>query len=298
MYSETIQSHIFNPLGMSHSYTSKAAAQHDGLAVGYRYWFSRPFPTPNLPVPQGSLPSGQLISSAEDMAHYLIAHLNGGRYLEAQILSSAGIAELQRGAAEYVKWGISGGVYGMGWFTIDLGQTKTLSHGGNVPDFSAFMALIPEQKTGVVLLLNANPGGLPPVLGEIGMGLTALLAGQPPPPLHLGFVPWFYRLLPLLPLVQLAGALATLGMLRRWRHKPALRPSNSRIWGEHLLLPLIPNLSLMAILVYLRSSGLIRFLNVFMPDLAWIARISGGFAGVWALLRTVLTLLALRKHRA
>jgi hypothetical protein len=27
-----------------------------------------------------------------------------------------------------------------------------------------------------------------------------------------------------------------------------------------------------------------------MPDLAWIARISGGFAGIWAILRTVLIL--------
>jgi CubicO group peptidase (beta-lactamase class C family) len=32
---------------------------------------------PNLPIAHGSLPSGQLISSAEDMAHYLIAHLDG-----------------------------------------------------------------------------------------------------------------------------------------------------------------------------------------------------------------------------
>ena len=39
-----------------------------------------------MPVPLGSLPSGQLISCAEDMAHYLIAHLNGGRYGDVQIL--------------------------------------------------------------------------------------------------------------------------------------------------------------------------------------------------------------------
>ena len=53
--------------------------------------------------------------------------------------------------------GISAGRYGMGWFDIDLGQTKTFSHGGNVPDFSAFMALVPEQKRGVVLLAQRRP---------------------------------------------------------------------------------------------------------------------------------------------
>ncbi len=71
--------------------------------------------------------------------------------------------------------------------------------------------------------------------------------------------------------------------------------ARGRAWGQHIVLPLIPNLSLAAILLYLRSSGLIRFLDLFMPDLAWIARISGGFAGIWAVLRTGLILRALRK---
>ena len=92
-YADYIQKHIFDPLDMSHSYTSKAVAQQNGLAMGHRYWFGHPLPAPNLPIPRGSLPSGQLISSAEDMAHYLIAHLNGGRYGGVQILSSAGIDE-------------------------------------------------------------------------------------------------------------------------------------------------------------------------------------------------------------
>ncbi len=108
--------------------------------MGHRHWFSLPFPAPDLSLPRSSLPSGRLISSTEDLAHYLIAHLNGGRYGEAQILSSAGIDELLRGVAECITFGISSGKYGMGWFEIDLDQTKTFSHGGNVPDFSAFMA--------------------------------------------------------------------------------------------------------------------------------------------------------------
>ena len=70
------------------------------------------------------------------------------------------------------------------------------------------------------------------------------------------------------------------------------------MWGQHILLPLIPNLSLVAILVYLRSSGLLRFLKLFMPDLSWIVRISGGFAGIWAILRTGLILRTLRKSPA
>lgn len=295
-YADTIQKHIFDPLEMRHSYTSKAAARQNGLAVGHRHWFSLPFPAPDMPVPRGSLPSGQLISCAEDMAHYLIAHLNGGRYAGAQILSAAGIAELHRGAVEFMMFGVSSGRYAMGWFDMDLGGTKTYSHGGNIPDFSAFMALVPGQQKGLVLLLNADPYGLPPILEEVGLGATALLAGQQPAPIRLDFIQWIMRLLPLIPLLQLGGVIATLRLVGRWRQDPAVRPDAGRIWQRQILLPLIPNLTLAAILVYLRSSGLLVFLRLFIPDLAWIARISGGFAGVWAVLRTALFLNTLRKH--
>jgi CubicO group peptidase (beta-lactamase class C family) len=296
-YTDYIQNHIFNPLRMVHTYISKAVANENGLAQGYRHWFRIPFPAPELPVPLGSLPSGQLISTAEDMALYLIAHLNEDRIGNVQILSADNIDELHRGVAENTFMGTSKGKYGMGWFDRDMGQTKTFSHGGNVPDFSAFMALVPEQKKGVVILLNADPYGLPMITEELGMGVTALLAGQQPDPNRLDFIQWVMRLLPLIPILQIVGVIATLRMLRRWERNPALRPSSERLWGQHILLPLIPNLSLATILIYLRSSGLIRFLHLFMPDLAWIARISGGFASVWAFLRTGLILQTLRKPR-
>lgn len=187
-YPDYIQQHIFNPLQMNHSSTSKAAAKRDGLAMGHRHWFSLPVPAPDLPIPHGSLAAGQLISSAEDMAHYLIAQINGGRYGEVHILSQAGIDELHRGVLALKMGDIAGGLYGMGWFDIDIGQTKTYSHSGNVPDFSAFMAVVPEQKKGVALLLNADPYGLSIITEEVGMGVTALLAGQPPAPIKLDVI--------------------------------------------------------------------------------------------------------------
>jgi CubicO group peptidase (beta-lactamase class C family) len=292
-YPDYVQKHIFDPLQMRHSYTSKVSARKDGMAVGYRHWFSLPFPAPEMPIPAGSLPSGQLISCAEDLAHYLIAHLNGGCCGETQILSGAGIQALHKGAAEQIVFGQSVGFYGMGWFEIDLGPIKTYSHGGNMPEFSAFMALIPGQMKGVVLLFNADPYGLPPLTEEIGMGATALLAGQKPAPIWLESMKWLVRLLPLIPILQVASIFATLRKLRRWEQNLALLPGNGRLWGKHILLPLVPNLSLASILVYLRASGLIHFLNLFMPDIAWIARISGGIAGIWSFLRTGLVLRAL-----
>ena len=263
--------------------------------MGHRHWFSLPFPAPDLPIPQGSLPSGQLISSAEDMAHYLIAHLNGGRYGEAQILSAAGIEELHRGAADFTMMGVSAGRYGMGWFDIDHGQTKTYSHSGNVPDFSAFMALLPEQRRGVILLFNADPYGMPPITEEVGMGVTALLAGQQPAPIRLDFIQWIMRLLPLIPILQVAGVITTLRRLRKWDQNPQDRPGCGSLWSRHILLPLLPDLSLAGALGYLLISRLFGFIQLFMPDVALITVICGGFAGIWVFLRTGLMLRFMRK---
>jgi CubicO group peptidase (beta-lactamase class C family) len=289
-YADYIQHHIFDPLEMRHSYTSRDEARQNGLAMGHRHWFSLPFPARNLSIPRGSLPSGQLISCAEDMAHYLITHLHGGRYGDAQILSPAGMEVLHRGKKEYITMGISSGKYAMGWFDLDLGGTKTYSHAGNVPDFSAFMAILPEQKRGLVLLLNADPYGLPPVTEELGLNLTRLLVGQPPTPNKLGFIQWVMCLLPLIPLLEVVDIYLTLRKVHRWRVKHQIRPSRRQMWRKHILPPLFPNLALVAGLGYLQSTGLLRFLKLFMPDLAWIVGISGSLAAIWGALRTVLLL--------
>jgi CubicO group peptidase (beta-lactamase class C family) len=123
-YADFIHEHIFTPLDMSHSYTSPAMAKQDGLAAGHQYWFAFPFAAPNMPIPHGSLSTGLLISSVEDMARYMIALLNGGRYGDVQILSGASIDELHRGAAGFSAMGRSLGQYGMGWFVDEISQTK------------------------------------------------------------------------------------------------------------------------------------------------------------------------------
>jgi CubicO group peptidase (beta-lactamase class C family) len=292
-YADYIQEHIFTPLDMTHTYTSRAMARKNGLAVGHQYWFGIPVAATNLPIPHGSLPSGWLISTAEDMARYLIAHLNGGRYGTVQVLSGAGVEELHSGVAEYRKMGVSAGRYGMGWFVGRIGQTETVWHSGTVPDFGAFMALLPGQKKGVVLLFNACHWWFNPVFTEFGMGVAALLAGeQYSPTPFFGMVPWMLRGQLLIPAIQMLDVAATVRLLRRWRLEPVRRPSGRRKWGIHVLLPLIPNLSIALTLrpVLGKRRG---FLKLFMPDFSSIATVCGSFSLVWSFLRTGLVIGAL-----
>jgi predicted ATPase len=155
-YEAYIERHIFAPLDMRHSYTTRAEAFQNGLAVGHRYWFAAPIAVPDLLLPRGFLPAGYLISSAEDMAHYLIAQLNEGHYRDVQVLSPAGIADLHRPAVAANFMGAPIGQYAMGWYNEQYGQTRIVWHTGIVPDFFAYMALLPEQKKGVMLLINAD----------------------------------------------------------------------------------------------------------------------------------------------
>jgi hypothetical protein len=127
--------------------------------------------------------------------------------------------------------------------------------------------------------------------------LVSILAGQQPPPSPFGFIrfiPWAMRLLLLVPLIQMAGVAVTLRRVRLWRLDPQRRPSRGRMWREHVLLPLITNLSLAALPVSILASKMRGFILLFLPDFSWTALICGGFACVWAFLRTGLILRTMR----
>jgi CubicO group peptidase (beta-lactamase class C family) len=293
-YAAYVQKNIFDPLDMRHSYTSKAAAQWHGLAVGHQSWFGVPIAVPDLPVASAMLPAGYIISSAEDMGRYLIAHLNAGRCGDTQILSPEGITDLHRPAAETKMLSGAKGWYGMGWYTEQADQIRMLSHSGLVPDFYAYMALLPEQKKGVVLLYNVDHFTMQLTLTEVSSAVALLLAGNPPAPLRFEAIPWIQRALLLIPVLQIIDVAITLGLIRGWRRDAQRRREGGRLWGRHILFPLIPNL--LVALTLIPVLGKIRgFLMLFAPDFSWIARICGGFAVVWTFLRTGLVLRTLRK---
>jgi hypothetical protein len=297
---------------MTHTYTSLAEAKRNGMAVGHRYWFTVPFAAPDLPVPRGSLAGGELISSAEDMGRYLIPHLNEGRYDNVRILSPAGIDELHSPAVEAGMAGIPFGHYGMGWFIEDADRTRIVWHSGTCPDFFAYMAILPEQKKGAVLLVNANHLLMDKTtFTEAGMGVAALLAGERSVPSRFGAVPWVLRGLPLIPALQVVGVAATLRRLWRWRQDPNSHPPGAAKWGRYVLLPLVPDLLVSAPLLGLLwtrtrdvpllgmlGSGFLDVLLLFMPDVSWTLLVCGGFALAWMVLRTGLVLRTLRKRSA
>lgn len=292
-YPDYIQTHIFNPLGMQHSYTDRTTALRNGLAIGHRYWFGYPIATASLALPAGSIASGQLISSPEDMGHYLIAQLDGGAYEGNRILSPASTATLHRGAVEATMMGRNSGQYAMGWFVSDANGQPVYWHNGEAPDYATYMALLPDQNRAFALLMNSNHMVMNYALDDIGSGITSILAGGQATA-HLGFLPWAIRALLLIPLLQLLAAGLTVRRLIGWRQDPVTRPAGRRAQILHIWVPILGNALLIVPVVAMLWSSTLRVMLLFMPDVTWLALEVGGFAGVWLVVRTALVARTLR----
>jgi CubicO group peptidase (beta-lactamase class C family) len=110
-------------------------------------------------------PAGSINSSVEEMANYLTMYLSGGKFGDKQVLSAANITDMTTpqmvipGALLFPEVGHS--AYGMGLFVTSYRGRKLVHHGGNIDGFSALMAFLPQEKTGVVVLTNMSGTPVP-----------------------------------------------------------------------------------------------------------------------------------------
>jgi hypothetical protein len=294
---------------MEHSRFPDPLEPKGDLPRGHQFWFGRPVAAREVPVAYGSMAAGLLISTVEDLAHYLIAQLNGGRYESAQLLSAAGMDEMHRGATAFGAAGlgpivealtrnIDMGQYGMGWCVAQLGGQPFVWHGGTMPDFGGFMGLLPEQKKGIVLLFNACHHWLNPVLTEFGTGAAALLVGEEARPQFSRFIPWLLRAQLLLPAAQIADVAATLRLAQCRGADAARQPGTGREWRQHFVIPNIFTALLAVLTLRPLLSRRRGYMKLYMPDSYWIAAVCGGFALLWSVLRSVLVIRSLRKMRS
>jgi CubicO group peptidase (beta-lactamase class C family) len=297
-YESYIQETIFDPLEMGHSFTSQTAAQPQGLASGYHYWFGLPVSV-DLPYNRGLVPAGYLISSAEDMAHYLIAQLNDGRYDGTTLLSPSGVAETHRPA---VPTGEADTFYGLGWFVGPVNGLPAIYHQGETFNFHANMILHPDGRWGVVVLMNAE-NSLDDFTGRARMagianGVSSLLAGQqpPPPPSNTGMVVVYSILLGVIAL-QIGGMTWSALTLRRGRVSRSWFGRGWRI-GLPLALNLVWALFVLVVLPQVFLGLPLPIIATGIPDLGYILLVSGLVALGWGILRTVWAYFALRQSGA
>jgi CubicO group peptidase (beta-lactamase class C family) len=100
--------------------------------------------------------AGGLLTSVEDLSHFLIAHMNNGTYKSARILNNSTV-ELMH--TIYCENASSGGIsfsYGFGWMFFNISGKIYQGHDGDAPGFTARMVYNKENKTGIIFLFNRS----------------------------------------------------------------------------------------------------------------------------------------------
>lgn len=287
-YEDYVRSAIFAPLQMRHSAAALSDPAAKDIATGYRYWFFGALPF-DAPYTRSTTPSGLLISSAEDMTHYLTAQLNGGAYGNNQVLSPQGIDTLHTPGA---RIGASRS-YGMGWEIQSQSGSTKIWHNGDVSNFHSNMLLLPDQHIGIVILINIgefyNSAAInAPIEGVADILLGNGLTTKTNPPLPV--IPQVMMLAVLLiPILWIGWSYRS---IRRWQHRSEL-PSHGirRFW--QLYLPLVIDFCpvfLAWIILPDQFDAPMDAIALFVPDVFMIIVIITTLSLGWVVARLVLTL--------
>lgn len=171
-WDEFMRERIFMPLGMQSTGTSiKALSTSDDVA------------TPHSKIDDvvqkiawrnidNIAPAGSINSNVVDMAQWVRLQLGGGVYETKRLLSSGAMKEMHtpqtviriEGQNERLYPEAHFLTYGMGWFLSDYRGRKVVEHGGAIDGMRALVAMMPEEKVGMVVLTNLHGTVLPQAL--------------------------------------------------------------------------------------------------------------------------------------
>jgi CubicO group peptidase (beta-lactamase class C family) len=159
-WEEAVRERILQPLGMTRTNFSVADSQKEAdAALGYRLKEKKVEKMPFRPITNMG-PAGAINSSINEMSHWVIVHLNGGKYGDKQIANAATVEDMHLAhmttGATIGRADVSPAEYGMGWFVNTYRGHRRVEHGGNIDGFSANVTLFPQDGVGVVVLTNLN----------------------------------------------------------------------------------------------------------------------------------------------
>jgi CubicO group peptidase (beta-lactamase class C family) len=159
-----IAQHILRPLGMDHSAFCKPPPieMRANLAQSYRLASSGEVlpPSANIRDPRCS-PAGDLASSADDMSHFMLAHLQRGQYEGVQILRPETADQMHTTTFTPLP-----GALGttLGFFHNDMNGYRVIAHDGDLSGFHSDVELLPDNGVGFFLSVNSDGAGT--VLGD------------------------------------------------------------------------------------------------------------------------------------
>ena len=174
-WEDYVKNRIFTPLGMNHSMfvTEEMLKQSDFMSPYYEKRDTNTLtPFPYYTQMQGVGPCGSIISNIEDLSHWLIAQMNGGKYMGQQIIPTSIIKETMMPAIptsgvpdKYFE--SLNGLYGMGRSSASYKGHYRVQHGGAIGGIYSQLSIMPADSIGIIVFTNgAHVSYLPGIIAN------------------------------------------------------------------------------------------------------------------------------------
>jgi CubicO group peptidase (beta-lactamase class C family) len=151
-FDDYIDKHIFAPLDMQHS------SFRQPLPANLEPLMSKGYPLASEPAKPyeivGPAPAGSLASSGEDMAHFMIAHLQNGEYHGNRILK-AETAEMMHNSPLTILPPLNR--MELGFFETNINGREVIAHLGDTQNFHTSLHLFLKENVGFYVSFN-SPG--------------------------------------------------------------------------------------------------------------------------------------------
>ncbi len=172
-WEEGISQLVMKPLGMSRTNFSVKASQADpDHATPYRV---RHDSIQAIPFRDISLvgPAGAINSSAEEMLKWVSLHLAGGKLGDRQVIQATTLRDMYRPYTPITGLGDNAELgpmsYGLGWFIDTYRGHYRAQHGGNIDGFTAAVQMLPQDRIGIVVLVNQDGSALGEMISRHAM---------------------------------------------------------------------------------------------------------------------------------
>ena len=162
-WKRVLQREIFDPLGMQSTTAFLSRTDPNRLAQPYVYGLGvGPERIEYAKRDENMQAAGGHVSTANDFARYLLAHLNGGRIGGRQVLPESAIRathhqqiEQDRNVGSFHWFG-----GGLGWDLATYNGETVLMRFGGFRGFDSHVSFMPEHSIGVVILGNGSGGSV------------------------------------------------------------------------------------------------------------------------------------------
>jgi len=151
LFDDYLDAHLFKPLEMSHASFRQPlpAALEADMSKGYAL-ASQPAKPYEIVI---AAPAGSLAASGADMAHFMIAHLEGGEYHGARILGAETLKKMHETPTDMIP---PLNRMMLGFYEQNYNGHRIISHGGDTVYMHSYLHLLLDDHVGLFVSVNSQ----------------------------------------------------------------------------------------------------------------------------------------------